>query len=163
AAARFSLPTAPTLPGRCTTKKQSCMRSWTRVGCSPSGSVSTRSATTAGRTSSSSQFARTVRRRVHVLPRDLPVPEREDVDAVPLLRAGRSRPLADGEVLAGSERPRREAQRRVVAEDLGDVLAHHGRALGALVRRVVVEHDFGIVELVDRLEILRVPGGVVAL
>ena len=57
--------------------------------CSPSGSDSTRSATTTGRTCCSSQFAGTMRRRVHVLPRDQPVPDREDVDAVPLERCVR--------------------------------------------------------------------------
>src|SRR5690242_17556237 len=72
--------------------------------CSPSGSASTRSATTAGPTCFSSPFARTVRRRVHVLPRDLPVPEREDVDPVPLLRAGRRGPFAHREVVADVER-----------------------------------------------------------
>ena len=43
------------------------------------------------------------------------------------------------------------------------MLAHHGGTRGALVRRVVVEDDFGIVELVDRVEVLAIPGGVVAL
>ena len=104
-----------------------------------------------------------MRRRVHVLPRNLPVPEREDIDAVPLLRAGRRCPLADGEVFAGAERPRREPERRVIAEDLGDVLPYRHGALGPLVGRVVVEHDVRMVELVDRVEILRVPRGVVAL
>ena len=74
-----------------------------------------------------------MRGRVDVLPQNQPVPEREDVDAVPLLLAGRRRPLADREVVAGVEGARRETQRRVVAENLGDVIPDGRGALGALV------------------------------
>ena len=163
AAARSSPPTARTSPGRSTTRRRSSTRSSTRRGCSPSGSASTRSATTAGRTSSSSQFARTVRRRVHVLPQNPPVPEREDVDAVPLLRAGRSRPLAHGEVVAGVERPRREPQRRVVAEDLRDVLAYRAAPSARSSAVWLSKTISGSWSSCDRVEVLRVPGGVVAL
>src|SRR5262249_6442241 len=45
----------------------------------------------------------------------------------------------------------------------GDVLAHRVRAFGALVGRVVVEHDVRVVERMDRVEVLRVPRSVVAL
>ena len=138
----------------------------TRRCCSPSGSASTRSATTAGRTCSSSAFARPMRRRVHVLPRDQTVPDREDVDAVPLellpVLLEVQRPLADSEVLARVHAARAERHAGIVREDPLDVLAHRVRALGALVGRVVVEDDLGVMQRVDRLEVLPVPRVVVA-
>ena len=106
AAARSSRPTARISPGRSTTRRESSTPSSIRRCCSPSGSASTRSATTAGRTCSQLSSSRApMRRRVHVLPRDLPVPDREDVDAVPLERSPSfvdvQRPFAHGEVVAG--------------------------------------------------------------
>src|SRR5581483_47342 len=118
-------------------------------------------------TDTRSALAGPVRGRVDVLARDLPVAQREDVDPVPLERAPvaleRRRPLADGEVVAALERPRRESQRRVVAEDLRDVRADGIGALGALVRRVIVEDDLRMVLGVDRVDVVPVPGVVVAL
>ena len=104
AAARSSRPTARTSPGRCTTRRGSSTRNSTPRGCSPNGSASTRSAITAARTSSGSVSSRgRCDERVHVLPRDQPVAEREDVDAVPLAVAGPRSPLAHGEVVADAQ------------------------------------------------------------
>ena len=94
-------------------------------------------------------------------------PDREDVDAVPLellpVLLQVQRPLAHREVLARVQAARPEAHPGVVAEDRGDVLAHGIRALGPLCRGVVVEDDLGMVELVDRVDVLAVPRAVVAL
>jgi len=43
------------------------------------------------------------------------------------------------------------------------VLPHGSGSFGALVGRVVVEHDVGMVHRRDRVDVLRVPGVVVAL
>src|SRR5436190_1240116 len=65
--------------------------------------------------------------------------------------------------VAGAQAPRREAHVRVVAKDRGDVLAHRLGALGPLAGGVVLEHDLGVVQRRDRVEVLPVPGVVVAL
>jgi len=103
-----------------------------------------------------------MRSRVHVLPKNQPVPERKDVDAVPLAVAGPRRPLADGEVVAGTQAPRREVEVGIGGEDAGDVCAD-GVSFGALVRRVVFEdHPVGV-EGTDRVDIVGVPRVVVPL
>src|SRR2546427_114370 len=73
------------------------------------------------------------------------------------------RPLADCEVLAGTEAPRPEAHVGVVAKDRADVLADGLGALRALADGVVLEHDLRVVHRCDRAEVLPVPGVVVAL
>ena len=99
---------------------------------------------------------------------NLPVAGRQDVHAVPRgaapglgMRPGR-RPLLDHEPLAHVERPARERQPGPVREDAGDVVADRV-ALDPLARRVVVEHDVGRVHLDDRVDVLAVPGVVVAI
>src|SRR4051794_8094638 len=108
-----------------------------------------------------------MRRRIDVLARDLPVPDREDVDAVPLeplavlRRRGRG-PLADHEVVADAQvAAAAEAQVRPAREDPADVLPHGRASFGSLTGGVVLEDDVVGVSGVDRVEILRVPGVVV--
>ena len=95
--------------------------------------------------------------------------EREDVDAVPLQPAtvvgmhGTRGPLTHGEVIAAAQRPALEAQRRPAREDRADVRAHGLRAGDALAGRVVVKDDRVVVHRRDRVQVLRVPGRVVAI
>src|SRR5436309_15625803 len=88
------------------------------------------------------QDARVVRRAVDVLAQQLAVPQREDVDAVPLdpLAVGPQRvrgPLADGEAVARVQRACAEAQGRPALEDARDVLPRSRRAFRPLPGGVV--------------------------
>jgi hypothetical protein len=56
-----------------------------------------------------------------------------------------------------------EAQRRPAREDPSDVGPHRCRARDPLPRRVVVEDDGVVVHRRDRIEVLRVPGRIVAI
>ena len=116
---------------------------------------------------SSADDARDAEPGVDVLALDLPVLDREDVDAVPLERLAvarrRRRPLVHDEALVHVQPAAAELDVGVVAEDLRDVLAHRLGSLGALARGVVVEHDVGRVHRGDRVEVVRVPRVVVAL
>src|SRR5207302_6429253 len=111
------------------------------------------------------ESSRRVRRRVDVLALDQAVLEREDVDSVPLeppAVAGRlRRPLAHDETIARVQTPAREAQVRRVLEDAGDVAAYR-LALRTLSGRVAFEHHVRRVQRDDRVDVLPVPGVVVA-
>jgi len=107
-----------------------------------------------------------VRRGIHVLAQDQAVLEREHVDPVPFdpLPAAtrrRRRPLADDEAVTGVEAATRELQVRVPLEDPRDVRADRV-ALDAVAGRVVLEDHPRRVERHDRVDVVRVPGLVVA-
>ena len=108
-----------------------------------------------------------MRGRVDVLAQDQAVPEREDVDPVPLDAAAFTvrrcrRPLADDEAVAGVEPAPREPKVGIPLEDPGDVRADVV-ALDTVAGGVVLEDHAGSVERDDRLDVLGVPGVVVAL
>jgi hypothetical protein len=69
-------------------------------------------------------------------------------------------PLTHGEVIAAAQGPALEAQPRPAREDRADMRAH-GRRAGA--GRVVVKDDRVVMHRRDRLQVLRVPGRVVAI
>src|SRR4051794_1878411 len=105
-----------------------------------------------------------MRRRIDVLAPDLPVPDREDVDAVPLeplavLRRRCRSPLADDEVIADAQvAAAAETQVRPAREDPADVLSHGRASFGSLTGGVVLEDDVVGVSGGDPGEILRGSG-----
>ena len=107
-------------------------------------------------------------RGVDVLAQDQPVLEREDVDAVPLEAAARRGPsrvavhsLTTSPSRTYSRRPRnaRSGQFSKMPRDVRADLV----ALDALTGRVVLEHHARRVQREDRVDVVGVPGGVVAL
>jgi hypothetical protein len=111
--------------------------------------------------------ARPVSGRVDVLAQNQPVLERENVDPVPLEPAsvavgGRGRPLADDEPVPRVETASPEGEIGPVRKDPTDVVADVV-PFGPLAGGVVLEDHPRRVEGDDRVEIVRVPGLVVAL
>src|SRR5262249_37750461 len=107
-----------------------------------------------------------VRRGVDVLPLDQAVLEGKDVDSVPFddapvpLRLGR--PLADDQPVGRVEAAGREGEGRGVPENPRDVVTGVG-GVDAFVRGPVVEDEIGSVQRDDVVDVLSVPGVVVAL